>query len=118
MKVPRLESARNSAIYHLLPLSGWALNVGRVMVALREQCWNLPLDHPIEVEHGDQWLETLGDVGTFILNLPETLQRQRSWQAATETVLEAAKSGDTASVTIAIHMALMLSGQNARSVWE
>jgi hypothetical protein len=88
------------------------------MVALSEQSWNLPLDHPIEVKHGDQWLATLGDVGTFILNLPETLRRQGSWQAATETVLEAARSGDTASVTIAVHMALILSGQNARSVWE
>jgi hypothetical protein len=88
------------------------------MVALNEEYWNLPLDHPIEVEHGEQWLATLGDVGTFILNLPETLKGQRSWQAATETVLEAAKSGDTASVTIAVHMALMVSGQTARSVWE
>jgi hypothetical protein len=88
------------------------------MAAFSEPCWNLPLDHPIEVEHGDQWLATLGDVGTFILNLPETLQRQPSWQAATETVLEAAKSGDTAPVTFAVHVALMLSGQNARSVWE
>jgi hypothetical protein len=89
------------------------------MVALREQnFWNLPLDHPIEIEHGDRCLRTLGDVGTFILALPETLQRQLSWQAATDTVLEAAKSGDTAPVTFAVHMALMLSGQNARSVWE
>ena len=93
--------------------------MGRVMVALREQSfWNLPLDHPIEIEHGDWWLATLGDVGAFILDLPETLQQQHSWQAATETVLEAARSGDTAPVTLAVHMALMLSGQNARSVWE
>jgi hypothetical protein len=93
--------------------------MGRVMVASREQSfWNLPLDHPIEIEHGDRWLTTLGDVGTFILDLPQTLQQQDSWQAATETVLEAAKSGDTAPVTFAVHMALMLSGQNARSVWE
>jgi hypothetical protein len=89
------------------------------MVALREQSfWNLPLDHPIEIEHGDRWLATLSDVGAFILDLPETLQQQHSWQAATETVLEAAKSGDTGPVTFAVHMALILSGQNARSVWE
>jgi hypothetical protein len=92
--------------------------MGRVMVALSGECWNLPLDHLIEVEQGDQWLATLGDVGTFILDLPETLKGQRSWQAPTETVLDAAKSGDTASVTLAVHMALMLSGQTARSVWE
>jgi hypothetical protein len=92
--------------------------MGRVMVALSEQCWKLPLDHPIEVEHGDQWLATLGDVGTFILNLPETMKGQHSWRVATATVLEAAKSGDTAPVTIAVHMALMLSGQNSRSVWN
>jgi hypothetical protein len=88
------------------------------MVALREQCWKLPLDHPIEVEHGEQWLATLGDVGTFILDLPETLKQQHSWQVATASVLEAAKSGDTAPVTIAVHMALLLSGKNARSVWN
>ena len=93
--------------------------MGRVMVALSEdRFWNLPLDRPIEIEHGDQWLATLGDVGTFILALPDTLKRQHSWQAATEIVLEAARSGDTAPVTIAVHMALMLSGQNARSVWN
>lgn len=89
------------------------------MAALSEQSfWNLPLDHPIEIEHGDRRLATLGDVGAFILALPETLQQQHSWRAATETALKAAKSGDTAPVTFAVHMALMLSGQNARSVWE
>jgi hypothetical protein len=89
------------------------------MVAASSQSfWNLALDHPIDIEDGDRRLTTLGDVGTFILDLPEALQRQHSWQAATETVLEAAKTGDTASVTFAIHMALMLSGHNARSVWE
>jgi hypothetical protein len=88
------------------------------MVALSEQrFWNRTLDHPIEIEHGDQWLATLGDVGTFILALPETLKQQPSWQAATETVLEAAKSGDTGPVTIAVHFALILSGKSARSVW-
>jgi hypothetical protein len=46
------------------------------------------------------------------------LKQQLSWQAATETVLEAAKSGDTAPVTIAVHIALMLSGKSARSVWD
>jgi hypothetical protein len=88
------------------------------MVAVSEdRFWNLPLDRPIEIEH-DQRLATLGDVGTFILALPETLKLQPSWQAATESVLEAAQSGDIASVTIALHMALLLSGQNARSVWN
>jgi hypothetical protein len=89
------------------------------MVESSEQnFWSLPLDHPIEIEHGDRRLTTLGDVGAFILDLPETLQQQHSWQAATETVLEAARSGDTTPVTFAVHLALMLSGQNARSVWE
>jgi hypothetical protein len=89
------------------------------MVAVSEdRFWNLPLDRPIEIEHGGQRLATLRDVGTFILALPETLKMQPSWQAATEAVLEAAQSGDIASVTIALHMALLLSGQNARSVWN
>jgi hypothetical protein len=93
--------------------------MGRAMVASSEdRFWNLPLDHPIEIEHGDQCLATLGDVATFILALSETQKRQHSWQAAIEVVLEAARSGEIASVTIAVHMALLLSGQNARSVWN
>ena len=83
-----------------------------------DRFWNEPLDHPIEIGRGDQYLATLGDVGTFILALPETLQRQHPWQVATEIVLEAARSGDGAPVTMAVLMALMLSGQNARLVWN
>ena len=63
------------------------------MVALSEQgSWDLPLDRPIEIEHGDQRLATLGEVGAYILALPETLQSQELWRAAAETALEAAKS--------------------------
>ena len=89
------------------------------MVALSEQgSWDLPLDRPIEIEHGDQRLATLGEVGAYILALPETVQRQELWHAAAETVLEAAESGDTARVSIVFHMAALMSGQNARTVWE
>jgi hypothetical protein len=84
---------------------------------IEDRFWNEPLDRPIEIGQGDQCLATLGDVGTFILDLPEALQRQHAWRVVTEIVLEAAKSGDMAHVTMAVHMALMLSGQNARSVW-
>ena len=91
--------------------------MGCVMADLSEdRYWNLPLDRPIEIDDNEQLLATLGDVGTFILALPETMRRQHSWQAAIETVLEAARSGDVACVAFAVHMALMLSGQNARSV--
>jgi hypothetical protein len=87
------------------------------MVALSEQAsWNLPLNHPIEIEHGDQRLATLGEVGAYILALPETVQRQELWHAAAETVLEAAKSGDTARVAIVFQMAAIMSGRTARSV--
>jgi hypothetical protein len=89
------------------------------MAALVEdRFWNERLDRPIEIGQGDQCLATLGDVGTFILDLPEALQRQQAWRDATEIVLEAARSGDMAPVAMAVHMALMLSGQNARSVWS
>jgi hypothetical protein len=87
-------------------------------VQSRQGCWNLPLDTPIEIEHGDHWLATLGEVGEYILSLPETMQRQELWEVAAETVLEAAESGDTARVTLVFHMAAMMSGQNARSVRE
>jgi hypothetical protein len=80
-------------------------------------CWNLPLDNPIEIEH-DHWLATLGEVGSYILSLPETVQRQELWQVAAETVLEAAESGDTARLVLVFHMAAIMSGQNARSIRE
>ena len=89
------------------------------MVALSEQgSWDLPLDRPIEIEHGDQRLATLGEVGAYILALPETVQRQELWHAAAETVLEAARSGHTARVARVFRMAAIMSGQNARTVWE
>jgi hypothetical protein len=89
------------------------------MVALSEQGnWNLPLNRPIEIEHGEQRLATLGEVGAYILALPETLQRQELWHAAAETVLEALKSGHTARVALVFRMAAIMSGQNARTDWE
>jgi hypothetical protein len=87
-------------------------------VLIEDRFWDEPLDRPIEIGQGDQCLATLGDVGTFILDLPEALQRQHAWRVATDIVLEAARSGDLAPVTMAVHMALMLSGHNARSVWN
>ena len=89
------------------------------MVALSEQGnWNLPLNRPIELEHGKQRLATLGEVGAYILALPEALQRQELWHAAAETVLEARKSGHTARVALVFRMAATMSGQNVRTVGE
>jgi hypothetical protein len=90
------------------------------MVALSKQhgSWDLPLDRPIEIEHGDQRLSTLGEVGAYILALPETVQRQELWNAAAETLLEAVKSGHTARVALVFRMAAIMSGQNARTAWE
>jgi hypothetical protein len=89
------------------------------MVAMGGQgSWDLPLDRPIEIDHGDRQLSTLGEVGAYILALPETVQRQELWHAAAETVLEAAKSGRTARVARVFRMAAIMSGQNARTVWE
>lgn len=89
------------------------------MVALSEKDnWNLPLNRPIEIEHEHQRLETLGDVGAFILALPEKVRRQELWHAAAEAVLEAAKSGHTARVPIVFRMAAIMSGQNIRTVRE
>ena len=89
------------------------------MVALSERgSWNLPLDHPIEIEHGDKRLATLGEVGAYILALPEAAQCQELWHAVAETVLEAAKSGHTARVALVFRMAAIMSGQKARTVGE
>jgi hypothetical protein len=87
------------------------------MVALSEHgSWNRLLDRPIEIEHGNRWLVTLADVGGYILALPETLKRHELWQAAAETVLEAAESGHTRRVPLVFHMAALMSGQITRSV--
>ena len=92
---------------------------GAVMDAWSNQgSWDLPLDHPIEIEHGDRQLSTLGEVGAYILALPETVRRQELWHAAAETVIEAAKSGHTARVARVFRMAAIMSGQNVRTVWE
>jgi hypothetical protein len=79
----------------------------------RRAIWNLPLDHPIEAGRSDR-LATLGEVGEFILALPDALRQHESWQSATKTVLEAAKSRDTAPVTRAVYMALILTGESTR----
>jgi hypothetical protein len=87
------------------------------MVALSEtKSWDLPLDRPIEIENGHQRLATLGEVGAYILALPETISRQELWHAAAETVLEAAMSGHTARVALVFQMAAIMSGQSARTV--
>jgi hypothetical protein len=89
------------------------------MVASSDTIWgnmynvlNLPLEHPIEVEPGTS-LATLGEVSAFILALPEALKREEPWRAAAEAVVQAAKSRDTAAATVAVQMALILSGHKA-----
>jgi len=89
-----------------------------MVVSSEQGSWNLPLEHPIEIEHGDKRLATLGEVGAYILALPEAVQCQELWHAAAETLLEAAKSGHTARVALVFRMAAIMSGQNARTVWE
>ena len=87
-------------------------------VLIEDRFWDEPLDRPIEIGHGGQRLSTLGEVGAYILALPKTLQSQELWHAAAETALEAAKSGRTARVARVFRMAAIMSGQNARTVWE
>jgi hypothetical protein len=84
----------------------------------KQGSWDLPLDRPIEFEHSDQRLATLGEVGAYILALPETVQHQELWHAAAESVLEATKSGRTARAARVVRLAAIMSGQNARPVWE
>jgi hypothetical protein len=92
------------------------------MVASRDQAiwnnmknvWNLPLEHPIEVKPNGE-LTTLGDVGALILGLPDAVKREQRWLAAAEALVEATKSHNTGPVTVAVHMALILSGHNAVS---
>jgi hypothetical protein len=89
------------------------------MVALSERdSWDLRLDRPIEIGHGDQRLATLGEVGAYILALPERVQHQELWHAAAETVLEAARSGRTARVARVFRLAAIMSGQNVHPVRE
>jgi hypothetical protein len=109
-----LNRPRNFAIYHLLTFLV-VRNTGAVVMS-GDAGWNLPLDRPIEIEDGLQQLQTLGEVGAYILALPETVRRQELWQAAAKTVLEAAQSGHTGRVALVFHMAALMSGRAARSV--
>jgi hypothetical protein len=91
---------------------GWH-NVGNKRIGnKRWNAWDLPLDHPIEVEGGR--LVTLGDVGEFILALPAPLRDTPAWVDAIEAVLAAAESGNAASAMLPVYMALILSGELRR----
>jgi hypothetical protein len=79
--------------------------------------WNLALNRPIEIDYGEQ-LTTFGEVGAYVLALPEKVKHQELWQAVAETVLEAAESGHTGRVPMVFYMAALMSGQTARSVWN
>jgi hypothetical protein len=85
-------------------------------VSSERSSWTITLNRPIEIEDSHQRLQTLGEVGAYILDLPETVKRHELWQAVAETVLEAAESGDTARVPLVFHMAALMSGQITRSV--
>jgi hypothetical protein len=89
-----------------------------MVASSKQDPWDLPLNHPIEIGQDDRRLATLGEVGAYILGLPEAVKRQELWCAAAEIVLEAAKSGDTARVPLVFHMAALMSGQPSRSVLE
>jgi hypothetical protein len=73
--------------------------------------WNLPLEYPIEVKP-DSRLSTLRDVAGFILALPASLQREEAWRAAADALCDAVKSHDAAAATVAVQMALILSGHD------
>jgi hypothetical protein len=86
--------------------------------------WCRPLHKPVELP-GGMTIKTLAEAGAYILDLPEHIKQRDSWQRATDLLLKAASGAAsvedaTAQIehALSIELTLLLSGQNARSVWE
>jgi hypothetical protein len=86
--------------------------------------WSRRLDKPVKLPGGTT-LRTLAEAGAYILGLPEEIKQRNSWQRATDLLLRAASgAASVEDATAQIEYALfrertpLLSGENARSVWE
>jgi hypothetical protein len=86
--------------------------------------WCRPLHKPVELP-GGMTIKTLAEAGAYILDLPEDIKQRSSWQRATDLLLKAASGAAsvedaTAQIerALLVELTLLLSGQNAHSVWE
>ena len=70
--------------------------------------WSAPLSRPIIVKDSPT-LRTLHDVRAYMLDLPEAMQLQQSWQKAAELLLAASNhAGVSEAVTRQVELALFL----------
>jgi hypothetical protein len=71
--------------------------------------WSRPLPRPLKIP-GVMDLHTLADVRTLIGHLPKATRAKDTWQSVERALKKAASSTDTAQVSIALQMVLMLEG--------
>jgi hypothetical protein len=71
--------------------------------------WSRPLPRPLKIP-GVMDLNTLADVRTLIGHLPKATRAKDTWQSVERALKKAASSTDTAQVSIALQMVLMLEG--------
>ena len=86
--------------------------------------WSRPLHKPVEVP-GGRTIKTLAEAGSYILDLPDHIKQRDSRQRAIDLLLKAASGAAsvedaTAQIehALCMELTLLLSGQNAHSVWE
>jgi hypothetical protein len=86
--------------------------------------WSRPLHKPVELP-GGRTIKTLAEAGSYILDLPDHIKQRDSWQRAIDLLLKAASGAAsvedaTAQIehALCMELTLLLSGQNAHSVWE
>ncbi len=76
---------------------------------MKRSTWSRRLDRPIDVQNHGQ-LATLSDVRKFLLRLAPERQAHAQWQNVAAAALQAATDGSTAGVSVALQLALQISG--------
>lgn len=72
--------------------------------------WSAPLTQPVKPCNHEP-LHTLSDVRAFILDhVPEEHAEFITWQHVGQELIQAAETGETLSVTIALKMVLIMNG--------
>jgi hypothetical protein len=79
--------------------------------------WSRPLPRPLTIlDNGKEFLRltTLGDVRDFLKRIPKDRRQFDTWQHVAAELDKAAGGADTASLSIALQMVLMLENVECR----
>jgi hypothetical protein len=79
--------------------------------------WSRPLPRPLTIlDNGKEFLQltTLADVRDFLKHIPKERRQLHTWQHVKSELDKAAAGADTASVSVALQMVLMLENVECR----